>query len=61
MGEPTQFKPGDKAPKSAEYIEKGDSDHHMGINDPKHVTLEQGDIFPETTNKNRQWTYKNRI
>lgn len=58
MGEYTQFKPGDKAPNSGTYIEIGEDDFHMGINNPRSVTLEKGDTFPETTNKNRKWHRK---
>lgn len=35
MGEPTHFRPGDKAPNDGEYIEVGEYNPHMGITDPK--------------------------
>lgn len=56
MGEQSEFNPGDKAPNNGLYIEIGENDFHMGINDPKKVKLSKGDRFPETTNKNRKWS-----
>ncbi len=58
MGERTEFNAGDKAPNSGEYIEIGEKSFHMGINNPKIVTLEKGDTFPETSNHNRKWKRK---
>ncbi len=55
MGERTQFVPGAEAPNDGIYIEVGENDHVMGVNDPKQVTLKKGDKFPETTNQNRHW------
>lgn len=56
MGEKTEFNPGDKVPNTAPYIEIGENDRIMGINDPKKVKLKAGDTFPETSNHNRKWT-----
>lgn len=56
VGEPTEFRPGDKVPNTATYIEIGENDRIMGINDPKKVELEAGQRFPETSNHNRKWT-----
>ncbi|GAB2717090.1 YjzC family protein [Paenibacillus thermoaerophilus] len=58
MGEPTHFRPGDKAPNDGEYIEVGEYNPHMGITDPKHITLKKGERFPETTNDRRHWMKK---
>jgi hypothetical protein len=58
MGEQTQFNPGDKAPNQGMYIETGENDHEVGINNPAQVELEKGQHFPETTNKDRKWTRK---
>lgn len=56
MGERTEFEPGDEAPNNGVYIEVGDKDHQMGINNPQQVHLQQGEAFPETTNQRRKWT-----
>lgn len=58
MGEKSEFEPGDKAPNHGKYIETGENDFHMGIMDPRIVTLDSGDTFPETSNKNRKWKKK---
>lgn len=58
MGEQTEFKPGMRAPNNGTYIEIGENDMIMGINDPQQITLQAGDKFPETTNKDRKWTKK---
>lgn len=58
MGEQTEFKPGMKAPNDGTYIEIGENDFHMGINNPKQISLKAGEKFPETTNKDRKWTKK---
>lgn len=55
MGEQTQFEPGDRAPNAGHYMEVSEDAFHMNIQDPKHVTLEKGERFPETTNHNRKW------
>lgn len=60
MGERTQFEPGDRAPNDGVYIETGEDDFHMGINDPRQVELQAGDRFPETSNDDRKWTRKKR-
>lgn len=59
MGEWTEFRPGDRAPNDGTYIEVGEADFHMGINNPKQVKLEKGQRFPETSNHNRKWKKKN--
>lgn len=58
MGEKTEFEHGDTAPNNGTYIEIGENDVHMGINDPKQIVLKKGDTFPDTKNKNRKWTKK---
>lgn len=58
MGERTEFNPGDRAPNAGQYIEIGENDFHMGINNPKIVTLKKGEHFPKTTNHNRKWQRK---
>jgi len=55
MGERTEFNPGDEVPNDGVYVEVGENDHIMGIEDPKRVTLKAGSTFPETTNHNRKW------
>ncbi|MNH81898.1 hypothetical protein D3C87_1173400 [compost metagenome] len=56
MGEQTEFEPGDKAPNPGTYTEVGEArSFHTQIQDPKRVELERGDIFPETSKKNRKW------
>ncbi|HEX7056492.1 MAG TPA: YjzC family protein [Bacilli bacterium] len=60
MGEWSEFEKGDRAPNTGEYMEVGENDFHMGINDPKIVSLKKGDKFPDTTNKNRKWIRKKR-
>lgn len=56
MGEPTQFRAGQKAPKNAVYIEIGETG--SSVNDPQMLKMQTGDKFPETTNQNRVWTYE---
>ncbi|WP_442602495.1 YjzC family protein [Paenibacillus sp. KN14-4R] len=58
MGERTEFRPGEKVPTDGQYMEIGENDFHMGIQNPQVVTLERGDEFPNTTNHNRKWTKK---
>jgi hypothetical protein len=58
MGEKTEFRPGEAAPNHGQYIEIGENDFHMGINNPRIINLKQGDAFPETSNHNRKWTRK---
>ncbi|GIP36011.1 YjzC family protein [Paenibacillus sp. J2TS4] len=58
MGERTEFNAGDRAPNNGVYIEVGENDFHMGINDPKMVELQKGERFPELTNHNRKWKRK---
>lgn len=58
MGEQTLFNPGDHAPNNGKYIETGDRDRIMGINDPQIISLEKGEEFPKTKNDHRKWTRK---
>jgi hypothetical protein len=60
MGEKTEFEPGDKAPNDGQYMEVGERSFHMGIENPKIITLKKGDSFPETTNDDRKWKKKNK-
>lgn len=55
MGEWAQFRAGDRVPNDGIYMEIGENDLHMGINNPKTVTLKRGDTFPENSNHNRKW------
>lgn len=55
MGEWSEYRPGDRAPNDGTYIEIGENDVHMGINNPQKVTLSKGDRFPDTSNHNRKW------
>jgi hypothetical protein len=55
MGEQSQFAPGQKAPNDGMYMEVGDNDFHMGINNPQIVHLKRGDEFPDTRNDDRKW------
>ncbi|MCZ1265638.1 MULTISPECIES: YjzC family protein [Paenibacillus] len=55
MGERTEFEPGDKAPNDGEYTEVGEKSFHTEINNPKRITLQKGEAFPETSNQNRKW------
>lgn len=56
MGEKTEFRPGEQAPNSAYYIEIGENDRIMGINNPQKIKLTAGERFPNTSNHNRKWT-----
>ena len=60
MGERTLFEPGDRVPNDGVYMETGEDDFHMGINDPREVELKVGDRFPETQNDDRKWKRKKR-
>jgi hypothetical protein len=55
MGEQTQLNQGDTAPNDGVYVEVGVNAFHMGINDPKRVTLKKGDKLPKNTNHERKW------
>ncbi|MCA0756364.1 YjzC family protein [Paenibacillus sp. N4] len=55
MGEWTLFSPGDRAPNDGVYIETGVNSFHMGIQNPKKVSLNRGQRFPETSNHERKW------
>jgi hypothetical protein len=56
MGEKTEFRPGEEAPNTAHYIEIGENDDIMHINNPKKISMKAGDTFPNTSNHNRKWT-----
>lgn len=56
MGERSRFKPGEKSPKNAVYMEIGESG--ASVQDPMIIELGRGDKFPATRNKNRVWTQK---
>lgn len=58
MGEWTQFNEGDHVPNDGVYIEMGEDAVHMGIENPKIVTLRKGDSFPANSNHNRKWHRK---
>lgn len=52
------FNPGDKAPNNGIYVEIGETGDM--VQNPKSVKLNAGDTFPETTNDDRKWTYRNK-
>ena len=56
MGEPTQFREGQKAPKNGIYMEIGETG--TSVSDPQILKMQTGDKFPETSNQNRVWTYE---
>jgi YjzC-like protein len=58
MGQNRHFRPGQKAPNNGVYVEIGETGNN--VNNPKQVRLEAGDRFPETSNDDRLWTYKNK-
>jgi hypothetical protein len=55
MGEWSEFSPGHQAPNDGVYIEVGEVSFHMGISNPRRITLHQGERFPDTSNKDRKW------
>jgi hypothetical protein len=59
MGEPSRFEPGNRAPNDGVYIEVGENDFHMGIENPKQVHLKKGEKFPDNVNEDRKWVKKN--
>ena len=56
MGQNRQFKAGQKAPNDGIYIEIGERAH--SVMNPKQVRLKAGERFPENSNHNRVWTFK---
>lgn len=56
MGQSHRFRSGDKAPNKGIYVEIGETG--SPVVNPKQVKLKAGDHFPESSNHNRQWTYK---
>ena len=61
MGERSQFHGGEKAPNNGIYIEVGDNDHIMGIENPNQIKMKAGDTFPPTQNEDRVWMNKRRV
>lgn len=57
MGERTEFRTGDKAPKNGVYIEFGETGSN--VEDPEQIELKTEDTFPDTTNSKRIWKNKN--
>jgi hypothetical protein len=55
MGERTEFDSGHTAPNDGWYMEIGDNDHIMGINEPRKIHLRKGEKFPEPSNHRRKW------
>ena len=44
-----------KHPNDGEYTEVGEKSFVTEIQNPKRVTLQKGEAFPETSNHNRKW------
>jgi hypothetical protein len=61
MAQKTQFRPGDEAPNNGFYIEVSEARHRPPVRDPQTIHLEKGEHFPETANKDRQWTFKKNV
>ncbi|MBO2944489.1 YjzC family protein [Paenibacillus sp. F411] len=61
MGERSKFRGGDKAPNNGIYIEVGENDHIMGIQDPHQITMKAGDTFPDVSNEDRVWKNKRHV
>lgn len=59
MGQSRQFTHGQKAPNNGIYVEIGETGDM--VQNPKKVKLKAGDLFPETSNQNRKWTYKSKF
>ena len=55
MGERTRLHAGDRAPNDGVYVEVGEDDFHMGIENPRKVKLKKGEKLPENKNDDRQW------
>ncbi|WP_017754621.1 YjzC family protein [Calidifontibacillus oryziterrae] len=55
MGQPRQFRAGQKAPNNGIYVEIGETGSM--VTNPQSVKLQAGDTFPENSNHNRKWTY----
>jgi len=60
MGERTRFHPGDKAPNNGIYVEVGENDVHMGIENPKRIQLKKGDKLPDNENGDRVWVLESK-
>ena len=56
MGQNRRFRSGQKAPNDGIYVEIGETGSM--VKDPQMVKLTAGEKFPDNTNHNRQWTYK---
>ncbi|PGM59860.1 YjzC family protein [Bacillus sp. AFS053548] len=59
MGQAHQFRPGDKAPNNGVYVEIGETGSN--VTHPKQIKLQAGEVFPDTQNHNRKWTYKSKF
>ena len=59
MGQAHQFRPGDKAPNNGVYVEIGETGSN--VTRPKQIKLKAGEVFPDTQNHNRKWTYKSKF
>lgn len=55
MAQQTRFHEGDKAPNDGVYVEVGENDHHMGIQNPRRVELKKGEKLPGNANHERKW------
>ncbi|MFZ7762034.1 YjzC family protein [Bacillus velezensis] len=51
-----QFRPGQKAPNNGVYVEIGETGSM--VKNPQKIKLAVGEMFPETSNHNRLWTYQ---
>jgi hypothetical protein len=56
VGQQHQFRPGQKAPNNGVYVEIGETGSM--VKNPQKIHLSAGEMFPETSNHNRLWTYK---
>lgn len=59
MGQPRQFRAGQKAPNNGIYVEIGETGSM--VQKPQSIRLEVGERFPENSNHNRVWTYKSKF
>jgi len=59
MGQPRQFRAGQKAPNNGIYVEIGETGSM--VQSPQSVKLEAGELFPENSNHNRKWTYASKF
>ncbi len=59
MGQHHQFTHGQKAPNNGIYVEIGETGDM--VQNPRKIKLKAGELFPETSNHNRKWTYKSKF